>query len=842
MATIRPYKAAYWDTKAIEWAYFDAVTGDNVVHNGSTLVFGTDNTNPAAATYYAAIKFDHVTEPAWVSDGPIADAGMALMMILSQIVTRTAGLATVAIGDATGAWDSTFTAAQMRGVVGGFGTFTAIPSSVYGVPVAWIKTKALPTYGFIIRVTPASATLGGVVRIATDPAPVMRYFYQYTPTTATRSDATERETLDASTLRILASREQYDRFEIGATVKVSDRLPAQTDIDIDPVAGTQIAILSRTTQWPDSDTVDIPASGSIPVSLTSTPDLDTTRGMLAETSLTLIKNDGTEVVLAKAGQYVGDITYTNDGLGELELRSILAAAYNSRVVNFSVFETATVNYIGERAIFILTDLLMNCSGLKYDQIHYNNIPYLIRRFAGVWTALWYTQSDPPAAGWLGLTDKTVGDVIAEIGVLYNLVVSQTANGCISLWHPSVYRTSMRVWTIDEDDCLPGGYKLTKRGMEKQYGSIKVSSDGGSGAVAIASTTGQMPNYLPSDPAFNERIKSVTAHGQSFVDYGAARAAVGRQLSQRYTGRYWEVELSLSMAGLAIDNGDVIKLTGTGLSALTRFLVIAVSGDPSSGQVQVTAVHYPDVLSVCNTFEDDGIQGKWRWLDETGAQDVTNMSPSGTDDDPTTTTLATLTYEHWQGVMHSAGYAEWSVPLISASLHDVIDVCTMVTPDGGSAVTNYASWGDDEYMPIMVWRKASGVEAMAVGWYRPGYGSTLDPVLNTMFVGHIVDYTAGSFTFTAVAYSAAGVCGREAGTSAVPAAIALQWDDDSNVNLYVDRSLVATGTGFSKADWTTVRILSQTYMKMGCVRHMQTATAITELQRLQGLNGLDCYQP
>ena len=842
MATVRPYRT-YWDTKSTSWVYFDAVVGTTVVHNGSTLVIGTDDSSPTVATYYVGLKFDSITEPSWTSDGPIADAGMSLIVVLSQIATLAGGISgMVEIGDATGAWDETSTAAQMRAVVGGFGTLTGIVSK-YGAPEAWWKTKALPVNGFILRVKPGDVTSkGGVLRMLTDPAPIMRYYYQYSPTTATRGDATERETLDADTLAILAGKKEYDRFELETTVKVSDRLPAQSDIEIDPVAGSQVPALARSMQWPDSATVDIPASGAIPVSLVTNTDLDTARGMPAETSLKLIKREGTEVTIAKAGQYVGDVTYGNDGMGELELRSILATAYNSRIANYSPYQTQTVDYNGERAIFILTDLLLNSASLKYDQIHYNNLAYLTRRFASVWTVLFYTQIDPPPAGYLGLKDRTVGEIITEIGALYNLAVSQTANGCISIWHPSVYRTSMRVWTIDEDDCLPGGYQLTKRGMEKQYGSFKISDDGFTGG-SVQVTSAYLPNYIPSDPSFNERIKEVVAYGQCFVDHGSARAGIGRQLSQRYTGRYWEATLSLGMQGLAIDNGDVIKLTGTGLSTMARFIVIAVSGDPSSGRTEVTCVHYPDVLAVCNTFEDDGVEGEWRWLDETGAQDVTNMSPNGSDADPTTTTLATLSYEHWQGVIHGTGYTEWSVPLIDGSSHDIIDICTMVDPESGATVINYASWGDGTYLPIMVWRKAAGNEALAVGWYRPGYGVSTDPVTNTLFVAHINDYTAGSFTFaTGVAYSPAGICGRESGTSGVPAAIALQWDDSGNVSLYVDRQLVASGTGYSKTDWTTVRILTQTDVSIGCVRHIQTDTEVTELQRLQGINGLDPFQP
>jgi len=827
MATIRPYRA-YWDAKAIEWVYFDAVIGSTVEHNGTALVIGTDDTNPAAATYYSAIKFDTITAPAWVADGPVAYASHALLTVIAQMAERTAGISLIQVAQITSAWTSASTAANMRAVtLSAWGTVSNVVNR-YGVPEAWKFSSTDVIHGFMFRVQPAQTVRGGVIRFNPYPDMVLRHFYQYSADLDTRVDATTRVTFDAETLAILKNEAQYNKFKLSATVKVSDRLPNESDIEIAMLKGASVPVINRKMQWPNSADVDIPSAGALPVSLVSNPDLDTTKGMGVETSLVLIKRDGTEVVVGKSGQYVGDVTYLNNGEGEIELRSLLATAYNSRIVDYSPYTTATVNYIAEQAIYIMTDILLNSAGLKYEQLHYNNLPYLMRRFVGVWSPLSYTQTDPAPASWLGLRNKTVGELIAEIGVLYNLAVSQTATGCVSLWHPAVYRESMRVWTIDEKDCLPGGYKLTKRGMEKQYGSIKVSDAGFTGNP-VQTTTGQMPNYLPSDPDFNERIKSVSAYGQCFVDHGSARAGMVRQLSQRYTGRYWEAELSMGMQGLAIDNGDVIKLTGTGLSAMARFLVIAVNGNPTAGQVQITCVHYPDVLSVSNTFEDDGVEGEWRWMDETGALDDANTSPNGSDADPTTCTFATVTNEHWQGAIHGAGYAEWAVPLILATAHDVIDICTMVEVDSGGASINYSGWGDSSYLPIMVWRKASGNEALAVGWHRPNYGgSGVHCVTNRMFVAHINDYTAGSFTFAvAVAYTAEGICGRLGGTTAIPASIALQWDDSQNVNLYIDRALVATGAGYSKANWSTVRILTQSDIRIGCVRHLQTDTEITE---------------
>jgi hypothetical protein len=698
----------------------------------------------------------------------------------------------------------------------------------------------------------------------------MRYLYQYSPTDASRSDATERQTLDAETLGVLQEQGEYNKFVETVSIEVSNKLPAQSDISIEAVAGANTSLVSRNAQWPESWVLDSPAAGAISFSQVSNTSLVNAQGMPVKSTLSLVKKGGETIEILKAAQIVGDIVYDNNGTGEIELRSIWDNIYRSTVGEYSVYGNATVNYTDEYWIYIITDLLMNCGVIDYAELHYNNIPYLFNRFCGVFGVQTYSTSD--------LDGTTIADILADIGPILGLCCTQMTNGCISVWHPAVYRTSMRVWTIDADDCIDDGYSVVKRGKDGQYGYARITNtDSGSGystqtikyppvryprrvgssggeqtvgfrtveysTTANPSTTNAYgSNQLPSAPGFVEYPYEFTAKGQAFIDYGSARAALGRQLMQRLGTDMWECELRLGLRGLAIDIGDVVKLTGPGLDATTRFLIIS-DADLTAGEVTIKGVHYPAALAIASTFEDTGIEGEWRWLNQAGSQSTANQAPDGSDSDPSTTTLATLSYEHWQGAMHSAGYTEWAAdPLISASKHDVLDVCTMVAPEIDGAVANIAGWKDEEYVPIAVWRKASGNEAMAFGIYRPGYSLTNDVVNNELFVAHINDYTAGTFTFTAVAYSANGVCGRDAGTSDVPAAFALQWDDSDNVNLYVDRQLLVEGTGFSKSNWNQLRIMTQTDIKIGCVRHLQTDEEITELQRLQGLNGLDPYQP
>ena len=840
MATVRPARN-YWDARATAWCYFDAVTGTQVEHNTSMLVIATDNTNPAAATYYSAIKFDAYTgdEPDWTSEGPIAWATAALLVTLAQISKRIAGIGVIQWAKINATWDDSYTAAQMRGLsISGWQPISGLLTRV-GRPEQWALTSSTgagTAYGYMFRVEPGYATQGGSCRLFTEPAPIMRHFYGYSPTTATRSDATERSTLSAAALSVLNSEAAPRYFEVSADILTSEVLPAETDTELTITAGSDAAEKVREMSWPESWQLDIPSAGALSVSLVSDTLSSTLRGMPVESQLDIVFPDGSTETIGKQTQFIGDITFRNDGTGEIELRSPIDSILNALVTNYSAYGSSTVNYDAELAPYIIADAMMNSGKLLYKRIHYNDIVYLLRRFVGVFSPLTYSVAD--------LIDKTVSTLLDEIGPLYAIALAQSGTGCVGFFHPAVYRPSLRVWTIDEDDCIPGGYSVIDRGRDGQYGAVRITDTG----TPADDTTIYFPGALPSQPGQLEDIYDFTAQGAVFTNLGytPARNALGTQLSQRLCASRIECELQLGLKGLAIECGDIVKLTGAGLDDTTRFLIYSVQGSSTTGQVTVKGVHYPDCLSLTNTFEDDGILGEWRWLDETGSQDTSNTAPNGTDDDPTTCTLATLSYDHWQGAMHDEGYVGWEIPLIDAAKHDVIDVCTMLSPEIDANVGNIASWGDDTYMPIMAWFKSggTGVECMAVGFYRPGYSGSEDIVTDRLFVAHIDDYTAGSFSFaTAVVYSPNGIAGRDSSqTGEVPAAFALQWDDDGNVNLYVDRQLVGSGSGYSKADWDSFRIMTQEDIKIGCVRHLQTTTAITEVQRLQGLNGLDPYQP
>lgn len=846
MATVSPFRT-YWDAVATKWAYFSAASGSTVVHNGDTLAITQDNTNPTNDVLFAAIEFDTNTAPAWVTDGPVSSPAMGLLITQMQGNAKTAGPSLVAIGAMSGSWDDTYTAAQMRALVSSYSNCGFFDEDLNGVPVCWTRSNSVSTVSFVIALNSVNPNDGGCLRLSTNPVPVLRHFYQYTIDGTTRSDATERTTYTDSILAILASRKEYRKFELVVTAKISDVRPNLDDEVIAVVKGSNIPVQSRSMNFPETWEADIPAAGSVPVSLVSNPDLDSMRGMPVETVMNLIERDGTTTAIATARQDVGDVSYGNDGMGEIELRSMLDAALNSAIVDCNPYtRTQTVNYSAERPMYILIDALLNCTGFGYKNFHYNNLVNLSKRFAGVWSDLTYTQSISTPSGQVDIRNKNVSDFISELGMMYGVCVSQSSDGCIDLWHPAEYRSSMQVWTIDEGDCLPGGYKVIKRGMDTQYGVVEITDDGGSVGATPVTEQVFLPNYIPSDPGFLERSIGFTALGQDFVDYDKAKFGLGRQLAQRLCGRLWECELQLGLLGLVVDIGDVVKLTGAGLSAVTRFLITSIESDPSSGESTAKGVHYPDALSMSSSFETiDDVHGVWRWIDETGTLDVTNMAVTATDPSASVATLASSQNWHWQGAIWQDGAVKWAVPLFTVGKHDVVEMIAVAKLSNAGNVQNYGGWADQTYVPLMVWKKATGNERMALGMVRPGL-PTPSGMLNRLFFGIIDDYTATTFNFsTATILTApAGIIGREAysGAPTVAVAISVQFDDANNVNVYVDRQNIMSGTGYSKSGWNELQLTTQIMWDIGTVRHIQTDEAITETQRLLGMNGLDCYIP
>ena len=843
MATVRPFRTSY-DTMVNHWAFWDAVAGAFVEHDGDYVLVAADNT--PVERYRTAIKFFNPTAPTWTGTGPIAAAGTALLIMMIQRI-EIGGGNIIQIANITDPWDGTETAAEMRALgIDIWRNLTSIQKG-YGIPEAlFTNTAHNSDNGIMLRSVTARC-----VRFTMRTSPLLRFLWQYTPTLVTRGDSTKRSAPSAAALAVMEDNaEGYYRQDI--TALVSERDPSSSDISLTPIQGADPGIILRQMSWPESWGLDFPAAGGFPLSdNTDGSSLDRIRGVAIKSTLSIVFPDATKVgpiaireeVISTAIQLAGDTSRADTGMDELELRSPGPAILDSQVVDYDPVGAQTVEYDAEHPIYIMIDVILNSGRWLYERLFYNDLVYLLRRYGGVWDQLTFTVAN--------LKETTVDDMMEVVGPLYALAISQSAEGAMAIFNPAEYRPSLKVWTLDEDDSV--SLEITDRGRDGQYAGIRVSDTDDPVASRTIYPTEHFPGVAED---WKENLKDITAEGQVFIDFKMALDALGRQLAQRLCGRRLELRGVVGPRFLAADDGDMVKVTAHSLAAETTFMLTSVQGDPGAGTVQIEAIHYPDSLGLASTFEADGILGIWRWYNAvTEAIDLSDMSPNGTDPDWTVLlgAFSNPLKAHWQGTLYSEVTLE-NVDLLdtTATICDTFDLCMAIQGDLDytSVITSPINWNDEDYVPIFIWRKGTR-EGIAVGIYRPGFPGTNSALDNQVFVGHSANLEAANIAWVTIALSEQGVIGREDGGSAdlslVPVSLAVVWLNE-NIRIYADRDLILSTAGMSKTDLEVLYLHANgpkhNYgeINIGCLRHIRTTGWIREVQRLQGLNGIDPYYP
>lgn len=227
MATVRPFRTSY-DTMIDHWAFFDAVAGRFVEHDGDYVLVSSTSAEPSVERHRAAIKFGNPTAPTWTSTGPIAANGMVLLIMMVQRIL-TAGGGIVQIANITNVWDGTETAAEMRALGVGVWRDLTVLQKGYGIPEALYTSTPLNSDNGIMLRADVGAGKNKCIRFTMRTAPLLRFLWQYTPTLVTRGDSTARSTLSAAALAVMEDNaEGYYRQDI--TALVSEKDPSASDI------------------------------------------------------------------------------------------------------------------------------------------------------------------------------------------------------------------------------------------------------------------------------------------------------------------------------------------------------------------------------------------------------------------------------------------------------------------------------------------------------------------------------------------------------------------------------------------------------------------------------------
>jgi hypothetical protein len=837
------------DSKAAGYVRASVDDGTAPVFDADSLMVGTKE-DPGGVVdreerYRSVIRFQQPTAPAWAALGPVSGVGASLLIVLDSASEVSSPV--VDIGVIGSAWTASTTAAQFRVLGAAIGTWYD-STRLYGghsSPQALyiVSLPGTAAHGYMIRVYGLTTTAGRMSRLATIPAPVLLRHYRYTATDAARVDATTRTALSATILSILNDRAEYRKFYLTLTIPLSERDPSLSDVTIAHVLGAP-ALISRRMNWPEAWLPDVPAAGGLPLSLVTDGakvNTEDVRDAVLVSTLSVTDRTGQAHTVATQMQVIGDTIYGSDGRGELELRSPIDAVLSAVICNTHPLAPATVEYDTESAVTMITDLLLNSGKWLYSRFHYNDMAELLSRFAGVWQAFSLTSSD--------LSGLSVGDALELLGPAMGLCISQAADGCIDIWHPGVYRPSRKTHYFADTDCLPNGCTITDKGREGQFSGVTVTEN------SVSATAYQI-DTLPVSDGWRENLETFELPTGIFETNCAivSRYGLARQLMQRLCGRYYEITMTMALKGMAVDIGDTIVLTSAALGQTIPCLVTATETDPEGGVTSITAAHYPDYLGLHSTWENDGVLGIWRWLDSALDPDYTNHAHGTASDADFTLASGAATPAvnrlpgHWQGSCARFSVSNAS-PLLSdvAGVSDLFDVCFILGGDHNAPVGPTASWIDPDVGVVMAWVNADD-SALALFWSVPDGSGSPSCFDNRLAIGYTADYTAATITWAWVYYLPYASIGRSAQIStdatALPSAVALEWQD-TTLRIYVERRLMltVTETEADKGDFASSTLYlgrgSSNYY-MGCFRHVRQTGWVTELQRLQGANGIDPY--
>lgn len=868
MPTYPPYRS-FWQVPALYWCWWcdDAGTGSEIEHNGDKLILGTNGTTK---TYCAAIQFEAGSAPGWASKGPIAASGFSIDMLIKSISAATTLPDGITLDVITSAWDSSSNLATMRALTTGAtdGVASYQPGRK-GLESCWGNTALSPgTYG--LKLSIGGTSFRSLV-IATDPLILLRYYYQYTFGTTTYGTATQRSTLDADTLKALKGLAGHRRFVITVQGLKTNRQPSEEDAAIRVITDSAGSITRRMAQEPWKPT--FASAGGLPVPMGGdAPEIDKAHGAPIKTTVGVVLTDGTQVDLASQIQLIGD-SVKGRGNGELELRSLFSGMLERRVTKWSphgLYSWVDLQYDDEHIFWILCDMILNASLINWESLYYNDMVNLNKRFRNVWVTKTIADTE--------IHQTLLSDWWNLIAPCYGLHNAEMGDGCWMLFHPAVYRDSLKVWTVRESQCVNDSFRIRRKNRAGCYTSVKVTDERSS---APESTTVEQSNFIPVSSEWRENIFDVTGYTEIFYDAGVstgndfpmARKALAHQVAQYMCGERVEVSGILGARFVDLNCGDQIVVVpdpikdsaGNIVETPDPFLAMVVSAslNPDTLTTSFSAVHFPDYLGLHSVFSQDGVLGIWRW-----GSYYMGSPERGTDDDFSSHTglYPSVLNAHWQGRLisgHVGSYDGGSMLDSTSGYCDCFDMCLAAMWKLSYADTKVPSWWSDEnVVPILLWRKSSGDETLVFGIRRPGY--PVRPTVASMKFSMVyyTTMTSGGFTGKTTYDSPPALIGNDDETTPEEvyeaASVAVMWKDDT-IRIYLERSLImedTDATNFDKSAWDQLYIRSSgggphggsgspdtvgfTQLSLGTFTHLGQDGWITNLQRLNGINGIDPF--
>jgi len=830
MATISPARQMY-EIVFAEGLWWEQAVGGGIYPNSPYLqVSGTGNL--VAATEYArsALKFS-ASVPAWATVGNIAEKPCVLWLYCDSNTTDS-GIQGIRIATISEAWTMASDQPTMRAI--DTGTFSAVISSYptwtgqgwMAFPLTSSSAVLRNANGIVIKMNSDLAQVSSY-RFMKDPAPVGRAFLSYDILDTIHGSATAR--LEATAEALAALTNSQGVYSISGKIIQSNIRPDESDVSIIIGKGSSLAITDHSIQLPETWKLANGNRGALSLSR-SAVDLLNYRGAIIEVSLKQKLGYLAETTIATQKGIVGSVEKTvieqNVTIGDILFESLAMAPYYRE----QVLGVESVNILSEPRLYALLLILINGGGVPWSRFRQADLVWLLRRFGIVWDDI--TES----AG--AMADFTVASFVEEYGMQYGLCISRGLDDSIVVWHPAVYRPSMKVHSVNDTEINDIVYR--KVNAIDKYDMIVVGSEDVMWDAALShQIDGRDKRY------------TVPTLAGVFVSSDVCQYAIGRQLAQRLVAKHEEYEFSAGARAIDWEIGDKLKITSTrnGLSA-TVFTIVSAKGDPLTGNFNVTAIRWPDSPGLQSTWEATNLKGIYRLEEwDTAAATGVNQSPIGGAGDMTVTTLNGLVHEDWRGPLANVVMRAPATFMPDggggSAKYDLVDFVLGIY--GRQSSEPYGGSGRDEmYTRILMFHDLSGTEALVCGIKRVGadngHGVTYYSTTDTrIFLGATADYTAATITWNASGYTETPP-GFATNAASWNYGVAVQWHGDV-AKLYVDQILIGTINAFD-ADIDTCDFHTPIpgEHKIGCIRWLQNSTGWFDVSRLAGRAGEDVYYP
>ena len=862
MATRQPYRN-YYQLEAESWVWWadDPAYGSWIEHNGDKLIMASESYSPVMK---CAVKFKLPSSlPGWITKGPISSKLMGVGAFVISAASDMWGQIGLRALKITSAWDSSSSVAQMRAVAapGAFTLMGFFQDGYSGVDITHDLTSGtgviVPDANGIMFY--CNSNVYKAVTLASDPKIVLRYYYQYAPGFTGHADAIQRTDYSGIVESMLKGETGYKRVQIAVNGLKKERQPAESNASISVLKG-QGSIIQRQLNYPKPWEPALMTAGALPVSMSERAEMQKAEGSLLETTVSIIDLSGASHTLAKQKQIANESSENDGGVGELALSSPMQAMMARGVTLWDVLGQESdhssfgVEYSDEPILYVLLSVIMNASLLPFSSYYYDDFSELYTRFRTTWQNVTLTKSEV-----LGMTVKNFWDTYAP---MYGLHMTEMADGCWSMFHPGVYRSSMRVKRISNKDTAKASFKIGRKSRTSTFTTVKISDNRSPGAT---NTEVVQPRKIQVDADWRESAFSFTAQGVIFysgipsgfgADWEVAKKGLGNQQAQYLCGECLEIAGVLTLEYIGVNTGDILVIETDSREDLLAICTFA-SLDPNTLRTKFKALHFPDYNGLHSVFQSDGILGLWRGLFN---------SERGTDGDWTFGAWVPVYLRaHWQGQMNGGFLATGASSYLTntANYSDTFDLAM-----GGMWELVYDDmqeqpswWNATTVVPFMVWRKAAGDETLVFGIERPGYSGGDAVKLNSICVRYYGTMnamgTAGIVSFNAPP----GLLGLQTlisyETCFQTASFALSWKD-TTIRLYLDRRLIleTTNAFFNKSAWTDVWLHSSkggplpgagasasqgmTQTMISSLTHIGQDGWIENLQRLNGPNGIDPF--